>query len=160
MRDMLEQYHGSVAAYDEGLMGGDAVLAAAIWRNVFGGGWGAVGGIKGKRAPKAGEVPKLGPNPNPMAIDPVQFKAMKKGAKGQDVFKTDEPVVDPARAAAELKAMALYPEDPDIEFVQSLEKLVQYVRREVQRLEQLPDENVLSGRLEKGTGSLIEFTKI
>ena len=49
MRDQLYQYHGANMGYDEGLISGsDAVLAAAVWRNIFGAGWGRVGGITGK----------------------------------------------------------------------------------------------------------------
>lgn len=156
MKDMLEQYHGSCAAYDEGLISGDPVLAAAVWRNVFGGGWGGVGGVKGKRAPKAGEVPEIGPNPNPLAVDPVQKKVLKKGQKSEDVFTTDEPIVDPSRASF----TPLYPDDPDLEFVPSLEKLVVYIRKEIQRLERLPDHVVMGGKPQTGPGSLIDFSKL
>ena len=35
LKDLFIQWRGLLAAYDEGLSKGDAVLAAAIWRNVF-----------------------------------------------------------------------------------------------------------------------------
>jgi cytochrome b pre-mRNA-processing protein 3 len=35
LKDLFIQWRGLLAAYDEGLMKGDAVLAAAIWRNIF-----------------------------------------------------------------------------------------------------------------------------
>lgn len=35
LKDLFIQWRGLLAAYDEGLVKGDAVLAAAIWRNVF-----------------------------------------------------------------------------------------------------------------------------
>ncbi|KAK4056911.1 Serine carboxypeptidase 3 [Microbotryomycetes sp. JL221] len=156
MKDMLEQYHGSCAAYDEGLVSGDAALAAAVWRNLFGGGWGGIGGVKGKRAPKVGEVPQLGPNPNPLAVDPVQKKVLKRGQKAEEVFKTDQPIMNPR-----LKdATPMYPEDPDLEFVPTLEKVVHFIRKEVQRLERLPDSVVETGRPNRGPGSLVDFTKI
>lgn len=189
MKDMLEQYHGSIAAYDEGLVRGDAVLAAALWRNMFGGGWGGIGGVKGKRAPKAGEAPKLGPNPlqveanasttaestnvasspsssktsatateTPLSVDPIQAKLLKKGTDASTVFTTDVPLVDPKTAAA-IPLNPLYPEDPDLEFVQSLEKIVRWVRKEVQRLERLPDSVVMQG-LKDGKGPLVDFTRI
>lgn len=47
MRDMLHQYHGGVTALDQGIVASDAVLAAAIWRNLFGAGWGVIGGVEG-----------------------------------------------------------------------------------------------------------------
>ncbi|SCV71136.1 BQ2448_2724 [Microbotryum intermedium] len=155
MKDMLEQYHGSCAAYDEGLISNDAVLAAALWRNVFGAGWGGVGGVKGKRAPKTGEVPKLGPNPNPFAVDPVQIKVLKKDQSPSEVFTTDSPIVDPKR----VEQTPLYPDDPDLEFAISLEKMVRYIRREVMRMERLPDQTVILARPPQGPGSLVEFTR-
>jgi cytochrome b pre-mRNA-processing protein 3 len=35
LKDLFSQGRGLLAAYDEGLVKGDAVLAAAVWRNVF-----------------------------------------------------------------------------------------------------------------------------
>jgi cytochrome b pre-mRNA-processing protein 3 len=35
LKDLFTQWRGLLAAYDEGLMKGDAVLAAAVWRNLF-----------------------------------------------------------------------------------------------------------------------------
>ncbi|TGJ80589.1 hypothetical protein E0Z10_g8181 [Xylaria hypoxylon] len=35
LKDLFVQWRGVVAAYDEGVAKGDAVLASAIWRNVF-----------------------------------------------------------------------------------------------------------------------------
>ncbi|KAK9353763.1 ubiquinol-cytochrome C chaperone-domain-containing protein [Lipomyces doorenjongii] len=37
LKEFNSQLRGSVLAYDEGLMANDAVLGAAIWRNIFGG---------------------------------------------------------------------------------------------------------------------------
>jgi hypothetical protein len=38
LKDLHGQFRGALAAYDEGLCRGDAVLAAALWRNVLGAG--------------------------------------------------------------------------------------------------------------------------
>ncbi|KAK3333119.1 ubiquinol-cytochrome C chaperone-domain-containing protein [Cercophora scortea] len=35
LRDLFVQWRGVLMAYDEGLVKGDAVLAAAVWRNLF-----------------------------------------------------------------------------------------------------------------------------
>ena len=35
LKDLFIQWRGVIAAYDEGLVKGDAVLASAIWRNLF-----------------------------------------------------------------------------------------------------------------------------
>lgn len=36
LKDLYLQWRGALTAYDEGFVKGDAVLAAAIWRNIFG----------------------------------------------------------------------------------------------------------------------------
>lgn len=38
LKDLFIQWRGLLFAYDEGLVRGDAVLASAVWRNVFKGG--------------------------------------------------------------------------------------------------------------------------
>ena len=35
LKDLFEQWRGIQAGYDEGLVKGDAVLATAVWRNIF-----------------------------------------------------------------------------------------------------------------------------
>lgn len=146
MHTMLEQYNGAIAAYDQGLMENDAALAAALWRNLFGAGWGAVGGVKGKRAPRAGEAPALGPNPDPEGLketpEQQKLKQKKSGKKGEEVVN-DSPTIDPARASAghELR----YPQDPDLEFPLALERLVLFIRKEVARMDKLSDEEVAKG---------------
>ena len=35
LKDLFVQWRGLTAAYDEGIVLGDAVLATAVWRNVF-----------------------------------------------------------------------------------------------------------------------------
>lgn len=35
LKDLFLQWRGIIAAYDEGLVKGDAVLASAVWRNLF-----------------------------------------------------------------------------------------------------------------------------
>lgn len=35
LKDLFVQWRGVVAAYDEGLARGDAVLASAVWRNLY-----------------------------------------------------------------------------------------------------------------------------
>ena len=35
LKQFNEQFRGSIAAYDEGLVRGDATLAAALWRNIW-----------------------------------------------------------------------------------------------------------------------------
>jgi cytochrome b pre-mRNA-processing protein 3 len=35
LKELFNEWRGDIAAYDEGIVKGDAVLAAAVWRNVF-----------------------------------------------------------------------------------------------------------------------------
>ncbi|KAL6717049.1 Serine carboxypeptidase 3 [Lecanora helva] len=49
LKDLFVQWRGLLAAYDEGLVRGDAVLATAVWRNVF-----KAGGLKKGDAGGAG----------------------------------------------------------------------------------------------------------
>jgi len=35
LKDLFIQWRGVMAAYDEGLVRGDAMMAAAVWRNIF-----------------------------------------------------------------------------------------------------------------------------
>lgn len=35
LKDLFIQWRGVLAAYDEGMIKGDAVLATAVWRNIF-----------------------------------------------------------------------------------------------------------------------------
>jgi cytochrome b pre-mRNA-processing protein 3 len=37
LKDLFQQWRGVLVSYDEGLVKGDAVLASAVWRNVFSG---------------------------------------------------------------------------------------------------------------------------
>ncbi|ORX96435.1 ubiquinol-cytochrome C chaperone-domain-containing protein [Clohesyomyces aquaticus] len=37
LKDLFSQWRGAILAYDEGLVKGDAMLAAAVWRNLFAG---------------------------------------------------------------------------------------------------------------------------
>jgi cytochrome b pre-mRNA-processing protein 3 len=37
LKDLFLQWRGVLVSYDEGLVRGDAVLASAVWRNIFGG---------------------------------------------------------------------------------------------------------------------------
>ncbi|SPO42192.1 related to CBP3 - mitochondrial protein required for assembly of cytochrome bc1 complex [Pseudozyma flocculosa] len=48
MRDMHQQHRGSILSFDEGLVGGDVRMAQALWRNIWGAGWGTVAGVKRK----------------------------------------------------------------------------------------------------------------
>ncbi|EPQ28070.1 uncharacterized protein PFL1_04397 [Pseudozyma flocculosa PF-1] len=50
MRDMHQQHRGSILSFDEGLVGGDVRMAQALWRNIWGAGWGTSGACPTSRA--------------------------------------------------------------------------------------------------------------
>lgn len=48
LKELFAQWRGCVLSYDEGLIRGDAVMAAAVWRNVLGAAGDASVDAKGK----------------------------------------------------------------------------------------------------------------
>ena len=185
LRDQLYQYHGANMGYDEGLISeNDAVLAAAVWRNIFGAGWGRVGGIKGKLnqdKKNTGEAessststttnstldsalmsanldPSLPPNPSPAADIPNQAGGYHAGGSGM------VPPL-PAHNIPELEGLV----GKDARFAVNLERLVKWIRSEVNRMERLDDQVVMralnmqgAASATKGTGkgSLVDFQRI
>lgn len=173
MRDMHMQQRGSVLGYDEGLASGDATLAQAVWRNIWGAGWGTVAGVKRKLA----GVDKL-------------VKGEKDDPEGQPVLARDAAITDPriassrnasvyARAAAEslgadranadastLASQAHNPATmpapanilpatdplaaahPELAFPYHLHRIVTFIRAESLRLANLSDREVMLGSLD------------
>jgi cytochrome b pre-mRNA-processing protein 3 len=169
MKDMHTQHRGAILSMDEALaisargetdhekLGkADAILAAALWRNIWGaGGWGqGVGGVKRKvkgvdrpdekkannkassEAEEEEGLPELAQDTGieisgrgAYAIAAAQEKAQQRGFTPQSV---------------EAKSETLLPAH-DLEFAVSLEKLVTYIRRELVRLGELSDEEIESG---------------
>ena len=129
LKDLVEQYQGSVLAYDEGLVGSDAVLAAAIWRNIFGAGWGqGVAGVENYTPP-----PSNSRTPSATALGKETITAF-------DEVDTSPPAVEDTVSIDrnQLQDDLLYPV--------KLERLVRYLRKEVARLEALDDYDVMKGR--------------
>lgn len=126
MKDLHLQHRGSMVAYEEGLVTDDVRLSGAVWRNVWGGGWGAIGGVK-RRAP---------------------FMKRRRGDTEADdntapelALDKDAPVAvgEPGEVGIDRAARA------EILFPQHLERVTRWLRREVYRLGHLPDEVVLDG---------------
>ncbi|KAJ9475374.1 Protein CBP3, mitochondrial [Pseudozyma hubeiensis] len=171
MRDMHMQQRGSVLGYDEGLASGDATLAQAVWRNIWGAGWGTVAGVKRKLA----GVDKL-------------IKGEKEEPEGQPELARDVASLDPrlssknaspyARAASaslaaeksNAQSSTLPPEahnpasmpetgnilpaidplaaaHPELAFPHHLHRIVTFIRAESHRLANLTDQEVMLGRL-------------
>ena len=177
LRDMLYQYHGANLGYDEGLISGnDAILAAAIWRNLFGAGWGKMGGVKGKlnqdKGVPAGQPepikedgslaslnfdPSLPPTPDPIMDVPNGSGGFHAGGSGL------VPQL-PARTPPDSGLESII--SREARFALDLERLVHFIRSEVNRMERLSDEAVMRGMsMDRRTGdslpgSLTDFCRI
>ena len=132
MRDLHVQHRGAMLAYDEGLATDDVRLSGAVWRNVWGGGWGAVAGVKRKTPldrTRRGEDPSEEGAPE-LVLDQAVASASEAGELGLD------------RAA---RAELMFP--------QHLERVTRWLRREVYRLGNLPDQAVLDGDVHATRGT-------
>jgi cytochrome b pre-mRNA-processing protein 3 len=190
MRDMLYQYHGANMGYDEGLVSGsDAVLAAAVWRNLFGAGWGRMGGVKGKlnqdgkaiaADPKDPQSDKITPEealtdldvaappppPSPLgaATATEAVAPQKVGNQAGGYHSGGSGLVDPLpiHEPAILQGV----EAKEARFAVNIERLVKWIRSEVRRMENISDENVMNGagidRMsgKSNPGSLTDFSRI
>lgn len=155
LKDCLEQYHGSFMAYDEAIVTqSDAVLAAALWRNVFAGAWAGSVSAEGKKAPVGHKF--------------LQVSEAERELQQAELEKLGFPAVSPPATTAETNTDAAkdHPQDPlsavveQAQFAVSLEKLVEWVRRETQRLDQLPDRVVAAGKLADRVSPTLDFTSI
>ena len=141
MRDLHQQQRGSVLGFDEGLAHSesDARLAAALWRNVWGQGWGVVGGVKRK------------------------VTGIDRTNKGEDPREEGSPELArdraaPVRADAEPELVLGGPPSP-LEFPEHLQRLVQFVRSETHRRAQWSDADLRQGK-QAGAVSLGHFENV
>lgn len=177
LRDMLYQYHGSNMGYDEGLISGnDAILAAAVWRNLFGAGWGEVAGVKGARAPR-GRAPETSESASSEASDSIAGLSLDPEHLPTPITSIDSGVEGGLHAGGS----GLVPQLPlnvpqgspsesveltDARFALNLERIVHFIRKEVNRMQNISDEQLLYSRhidARSGavvTGSLTDFTRI
>lgn len=187
MRDMLYQYHGANMGYDEGLVSGsDAVLAAAVWRNLFGAGWGRMGGVKGKLNQDGKEIaadPKdpqsdnitpeealadldvATPPPPPSPLGSTEAVAPQKvGNQAGGYHSGGSGLVDPLPKHEPPTLEGV--EAKEARFAVDLERLVKWIRSEVRRMENISDEDVMNGagidRMsgKSNPGSLTDFSRI
>lgn len=143
MDEMLNQQRGIFAAMDaalvadeaaarraddgEGGTSADAELAAAIWRNVFGAGWGkGMGGVKGVFADDAA-APSSSSGSAPLAEEAA-------GTAPAQPTQDRGPTIAEATVEAEVEEEADFPA--------RLERLVRYVRSETVRLAAIEDREV------------------
>ena len=121
MMEMQDQWTGATFSFDLGLVGSDAELSGAIWRNVF-----ASRGLDGK-----GEViGKPGSSSEPRAID-------NNNNSDNNAARVEDPSSSSLNTTLSDSALAELPFH--------LYVFTSYVRRELERLESLSDEQVLGG---------------
>lgn len=194
---MLYQYHGANMGYDEGLVSGsDAVLAAAVWRNLFGAGWGRMGGVKGKlnqdgkemeepapTTPSKAEAenmsaeeavadldpgtpppPSPSPTPTTTKASSTQVAPQKVGNQAGGYHSGGSGLVEPLPKHEPETLHGI--EAKEARFAIDLERLVKWIRSEVKRMENIPDEAVMTGagidRMsgKSNPGSLTDFGRI
>ncbi|SPC66246.1 related to CBP3 - mitochondrial protein required for assembly of cytochrome bc1 complex [Ustilago sp. UG-2017b] len=173
MRDMHMQHRGSILAYDEGLAGGDARLAQAMWRNIWGAGWGTVAGVKRKLAgvDKLAEgekedpegQPELArdaatldpriasrPNASPYARAAAASLAAERGNADASTLppQADNPATMPAAVNILPAIDPLTASHPELAFPHHLHRIVTFIRAESRRLANLSDREVMLGRVE------------
>jgi len=122
MKEMRDQWSGAGLAFDLGLVGSDAELSGAVWRNIF-----AARGLDGK-----GEV----------IARPGKEAATAKVQDGLPTA-TPNPDVPPSLSTSELVDLPFH-----------LCVFTAYIRRELIRLQNISDEDVMLGRV--GTFSSYE----
>ena len=123
MMEMQDQWTGATFSFDLGLVGSDAELSGAIWRNVF-----ASRGLDGK-----GEViGKPGSSSEPRAID-------NNNNSDNNAARVEDSSSSSSSLNTTLSDSAL------AELPFHLYVFTSYVRRELERLESLSDEQVLGG---------------
>jgi cytochrome b pre-mRNA-processing protein 3 len=172
MKDMHTQQRGAILSMDEALAisaGGtsgmervadaDAILAAALWRNIWGaGGWGeGVGGVKRKLAgvdrpdeKKGKKVAAETEDEESGAAELAQDLGIDTTGMSPYAIAAAQQHAEAHRGASGANAVKMGLENfhlpaHDLEFAVSMEKLVNFVRRESVRLASLSDEDIESG---------------
>ncbi|EST08683.1 Ubiquinol-cytochrome c chaperone/UPF0174 [Kalmanozyma brasiliensis GHG001] len=184
MRDMHMQQRGSVVGYDEGLVGGDERLAQAVWRNLWGAGWGTVAGVKRKLVGvdkiMKGEVedpegqpelardaatldPRVGnKNASPYArAASASLAAERANAEGSTLPPVAENPNAMPSAGNVLPAVDPFAAaHPELGFPHHLHRIVTFIRAESHRLANLSDREIMLGRVEPASGATVEEGKM
>ncbi|KAE8223896.1 hypothetical protein CF319_g3133 [Tilletia indica] len=171
MRDMHMQQRGAVLSLDEALgRNSDAHMAAALWRNLWGGGWGIVGGVKRKlrgidRSDKPGN-PKVYSQDEEEGLPDL---AVDKAAPALPASNASKPLhsngleekmaqVPPPNNRASSLIPAHHGDIEALAFAQHLAGSVDFVRIQVEHLAEMSDQSIMQGSVGKGASQL--FVKI
>lgn len=153
MKEIHSQQRGSQLAVDEALsmMGtdgqGDSRLAQALWRNMFGAGWGDVGGV----VSKVKGVDRVKKDQD--GSTPPDNGAVLAQDKGPSFDENDTPSQQRLNAYLQGKVSSNLPQGdamaqkhPELAFPIVLSRLTKYFLRELRRLAALSDHEVQFGR--------------
>lgn len=152
MRDMHMQHRGAVLGLDEGLASNDVRLAQALWRNVWGAGWGNVAGVKRKvrgidKSVKGEDelhegAPELAQDRGalPAGASPYARAAAAEAtiASGAEPSSPSAPTATPTDPQAATH--------PELAFPIHLARVVRFIRAETFRLANIPDQEIVLGR--------------
>ncbi|PWY97367.1 hypothetical protein BCV70DRAFT_202949, partial [Testicularia cyperi] len=173
MKDMHMQHRGSVLGFDEGLVGGDVRLAQAVWRNIWGAGWGTVAGVKRKLAGvdkiAKGETEDLEGQPDlakdlasldPSLVSRPNASAYARAATASLAAdranaapstlppQQDNPATMPHPTYILPALDPLAASNPELAFPQHLHRIVRFIRRESLRLANISDSEIILGHLD------------
>jgi cytochrome b pre-mRNA-processing protein 3 len=152
MKIFKEQWAGMGMAFDLGLVKGDMDMAGAVWRNLL--------GARGARG-------VVFPNSSPSPSSPRTTGKTELPAPAQTTFRrsinlvggSDSPVKELEKRGLENEEARddgsgvhdFAPEEADryVKYPEVMYQVVGYVRRELSRLDRVPDEELLEGDLDK-----------
>jgi cytochrome b pre-mRNA-processing protein 3 len=134
LKDMHQQQRGALIGLDQGLASttDDVHLAQALWRNLWGGGGfeGDVAGVKRKIR----------------GIDRT-MKGEDPSEEGAPEMALDQSLLHSTDGSAPSSNDPLAAQHPELAYPQQLARLTLYVRREVRRLGQISDQDIMAGNL-------------
>jgi cytochrome b pre-mRNA-processing protein 3 len=134
MRIFKEQWTGMGMAFDLGLVKGDMEMAGAVWRNLLG-----ARGARGIEYPPAASTP---------TTTTFRRSVNLVGGLVENPAKIDERGLDVEEATDDHSGVHDFPPseaDKYVAFPETMVDIVTYVRRELQRLERVPDEEIIQG---------------
>ncbi|KAF8637500.1 hypothetical protein AX17_002785 [Amanita inopinata Kibby_2008] len=131
MKIFKEQWAGMGLSFDLALVQGDMEMASAVWRNLLG-----ARGARGIAYPEQGSP---------------TFRRAVNLAGGQvvNVAKVDFAMEETKDDGSGVHDFPPHEADKYVEYPELMLEIVGYVRRELARLEQLSDEDIISGDLDK-----------
>lgn len=135
MKILKEQWAGLGLSMDLSLMKGDTEMAGAIWRNFLG-----ARGARGIVYPSSSSLDAGAQKPY------FRRSVNLVGGEVESVKKIDEEGLEKAEARDDGSGVHDYaPEEADkyVRYPELMEEIVDYVRRELKRLERLKDEEVM-----------------